>query len=217
MSKSIDDFWKIRLEEVKSALEGNNFEVCIAPNKEEAKAMFLNEIFPGLGAKSVSYGGSMTFIESGIFDAVKNNPDIEFVDPWEKGTSLEESLERRRQALLVDLFITGTNAVTEAGQLINLDATGNRVAALTFGPKQVMLFIGRNKIVPNLDEAMFRVKNYVAPVNSMRLKRKTPCVKTSYCEECKSPERICNTWTITEKSSPKGRTKIMLINEDMGL
>ncbi|HIJ55378.1 MAG TPA: lactate utilization protein [Deltaproteobacteria bacterium] len=216
MSKPIDDFWKIRLEEVKSALEGNNFEVCIAPNKEEAKAKFLNEIFPGLGVKSVSYGGSMTFVESGIFDAVKNNPDIEFIDPWEKGTPPEESMERRRQALLVDLFITGTNAVTEAGQLINLDATGNRVAALTFGPKQVMLFIGRNKIVSDLEEAMFRVKNYVAPVNSMRLKRKTPCVKTSYCEECKSPERICNTWTITEKSSPKGRTKIMLINEDMG-
>ena len=114
------------------------------------------------------------------------------------------------------IFITGTNAVTETGQLINLDATGNRVAALTFGPKHVMLFIGRNKIVPNLDEAMYRVKNYVAPVNSMRLDRKTPCIKTSYCEECKSPERICNTWTITEKSYPKGRTKVMLINESMG-
>ena len=216
MSQPIEDFWSIRLEAVKSALEGNNFDVWIAPTKENAKDMFINEIFPGLGAKSVSYGGSMTFMESGIFDAVMNIPDVEFIDPWEKGTNLEESIERRRQALLVDLFITGTNALTEAGQLVNLDATGNRVAALTFGPKQVMVVIGRNKIVPNLDEAMFRVKNYVAPVNSMRLKRKTPCVKTSYCEECKSPERICNTWTITEKSSPKGRTKIMLINEDMG-
>ena len=216
MSKAIDNFWKIRLEEVKSALEGNNFDVFIASNKEEAKAMFLNEILPGLGAKTASYGGSMTFIESGIFDGIKNSSEIEFIDPWEKGITPEESMERRRKALLVDLFITGTNALTEAGQLINLDATGNRVAAITFGPKQVMLFIGRNKIVPNIDEAMFRVKNYVAPVNSMRLKRKTPCVKTSYCEECKSPDRICNTWTITEKSSPKGRTKIMLINEDMG-
>ena len=216
MSQAIKGFWKIRLEAVKSALEGNNFEVWIAPTKEDAKTMFMKEIFPGLGAKSVSYGGSMTFMESGIFDDIKNTPDVAFIDPWEKGTSLEESINRRRQALLVDLFITGTNALTEAGQLVNLDATGNRVAALTFGPKQVMVFIGRNKIVPNLDEAMFRVKNYAAPVNSMRLKRKTPCVKTSYCEECKSPERICNTWTITEKSSPKGRTKVLLINEDMG-
>ena len=88
-------------------------------------------------------------------------------------------MERRRQALLVDLFITGTNAVTETGQLVNLDATGNRVAGITFGPKNVMLFIGRNKIVPNLEEAMYRVKEYVAPVNSMRLERK--CHPLLYC------------------------------------
>jgi len=216
MGKPIDNFWTIRLEEVKSALIANNFEVFIASDKQAAKVMFIEEILPGMDVKTVSYGGSMTFINSGIFDAVKNHSTLEFMDPWEKGISPEESMERRRKALFVDLFITGTNAVTEAGQLINLDATGNRVAALTFGPKHVMLFIGRNKIVPNLDEAMYRVKNYVAPVNSMRLDRKTPCVKTSYCEECKSPERICNTWTITEKSYPKGRTKIMLINESMG-
>ena len=216
MGKPIDNFWTIRLEEVKSALIANNFEVFIASDKQAAKVMFIEEILPGMGVKTVSYGGSMTFINSGIFDAVKNHSTLEFMDPWEKGISPEESMERRRKALFVDLFITGTNAVTETGQLINLDATGNRVAALTFGPKHVMLFIGRNKIVPNLDEAMYRVKNYVAPVNSMRLDRKTPCVKTSYCEECKSPDRICNTWTITEKSYPKGRTKIMLINESMG-
>ncbi len=216
MSKPVDNFWKIRLEEVKSALTANNFEVFIASDKQAAKDLFVDEILPGMDVKTVSYGGSMTFMDSGVFDAVKNHATLEFIDPWESGVSPEESMERRRKALLVDLFITGTNAVTETGQLINLDATGNRVAALTFGPKHVMLFVGRNKIVPNLDEAMYRVKNYVAPVNSMRLDRKTPCVKTSYCEECKSPERICNTWTITEKSYPKGRTKVMLINESMG-
>jgi hypothetical protein len=126
-------------------------------------------------------------------------------------------LERRRQALLVDLFITGTNAVTEIGQLVNLDMICNRICALTFGPKWVILLIGRNKLVANLEEAMYRTKNYVAPANSMRLDKKTPCTKTSYCEECKSPDRICNTWTITEKSFPKGRVKVVLINEDLGL
>ena len=126
-------------------------------------------------------------------------------------------LERRRQALQADLFITGTPAVTETGQMENLDMIGNRIGALTFGPKWVIVLVGRNKIAADLDEAMFRVKNYVAPVNSMRLDKKTPCVKTSYCEECKSPDRICNTWTITEKSFPKGRVKVVLINEDLGL
>ena len=77
--------------------------------------------------------------------------------------------------------------------------------------------MGRNKIVADLDEAMYRVKNFAAPVNAMRLGMKTPCAKSSYCEECSAPARICNTWTITEKCFPKGRTKVVLINEDMGL
>ena len=108
-------------------------------------------------------------------------------------------------------------AVTEDGQLVNLDMIGNPACAVNFGPKHVILLIGRNKIVADLDEAMHRIKNYVAPANAMRLDMKTPCVKTSCCEECKSPNRICNVWTITEKSFPKGRIKIVLINQDLGL
>jgi MinD superfamily P-loop ATPase len=81
----------------------------------------------------------------------------------------------------------------------------------------VILLIGRNKVVTDLEDAMNRIKNYAAPTNAMRLDKKTPCVKTSYCEECKSPDRICNVWTITEKSYPKGRIKIVLINQDLGL
>jgi hypothetical protein len=117
---------------------------------------------------------------------------------------------------LTDLFITGTNAVTETGQLVNLDMIGNRIAALTFGPKQVLLFIGRNKIVADRAAAIERVKNYAAPVNVMRLEKKSPCGQTGRCENCSSPDRICNTWTITEKSFPKHRVKIVLINEEMG-
>ncbi|HIJ68795.1 MAG TPA: lactate utilization protein, partial [Deltaproteobacteria bacterium] len=129
----------------------------------------------------------------------------------------EEMLERRRRSLLVDLFITGTNAVTETGKLVNLDMLGNRVAGITFGPRNVIILAGRNKVVPDIEDAMMRVKNYAAPANAMRLDKKTPCVKTSICEECRSLDRICNTWTITEKSFPKGRIKIVLINEDLGL
>ncbi len=159
----------------------------------------------------------MTFVATGLYDVLRKNPALEIIDTLDKSLPWEEMYERRRKALMVDLFFTGTNALTEEGQLVNLDMLGNRVAALTFGPKHVVVLVGRNKIVPGLEEAMFRVKNYAAPVNSMRLDKKTPCVKTSYCEECKSPDRICNTWTITEKSFPKGRVKIILINEDLGL
>jgi hypothetical protein len=85
-----------------------------------------------------------------------------------------------------------------------------------FGPKNVIILVSRNKLVPDLSRAMARIKEYVAPVNSMRLDMKTPCVKAGCCMNCSSPQRICNVWTITEKSFPKGRIKVVLINEDLG-
>ena len=159
----------------------------------------------------------MTFAKSGLYQRLKDASAYSLLDTFDKSIPAADLYERRRQALHCDLFITGTNAVTENGQLVNLDMVGNRICALTFGPKWVVLLIGRNKLVSSLDDAMYRVKNYVAPANSMRLDKKTPCVKTSFCEECKSAERICNTWTITEKSFPKGRVKVVLINQDLGL
>jgi L-lactate utilization protein LutB len=216
MDQPIENYSKLRLTNLKTALESNNFDVYLAENKQAACETVLKEIMPKLNARTISWGGSMTFIDTGLYSQLKDNPDLEVLDTFDKKIPAEEMLERRRQALLVDLFITGTNAVTETGQLVNLDMIGNRIGALTFGPKWVIVLIGRNKIAADLDEAIFRVKNYVAPVNSMRLDKKTPCVKTSYCQECESPDRICNTWTITEKSFPKGRVKVVLINEDLG-
>jgi L-lactate utilization protein LutB len=218
MDQPIENYNKLRLADLKAALESNNFDVYLAENKQEACKTVLEDIIPKLKAKSISWGGSQTFqVATGLYDRLKDNKELEALDTFDKEISAEEMMERRRQALLVDLFITGTNAVTETGQLVNLDMIGNRIGALTFGPKWVIVLVGRNKIVADLDEAMFRIKNYVAPVNSMRLDKKTPCVKTSYCQECKSPDRICNTWTITEKSFPKERVKVVLINEDLGL
>ena len=218
MEKPIDAYWELRLADLKVALESNNFEVYLADDRQAACRIALEDIIPKLNAKSISWGGSMTFLAAdGLYDQLKDNEKFEVLDTFDKTGSSEQMLERRRQALLVDLFITGTNAVTETGQLVNLDMIGNRICALTFGPKWVIILVGRNKLVANLDDAMYRIKNYVAPANSMRLDKKTPCTKTSFCEECKSPDRICNTWTITEKSFPKGRVKIVLINEDLGL
>lgn len=217
MDKPIINYWQIRLADLKEELEANNFEVFLADDAVKASKIVLEEILPMTGAKSVSWGGSMTFIATGLYDAIKEGQGLDVLDVFDKDISSEEKLEMRRRALLVDLFITGTNAVTETGQLVNLDMYGNRIAAITFGPKYVVVLVSRNKIVADLDQAMFRIKNYVAPTNAMRLDMKTPCVKTSYCEECKSPDRICNTWTVTEKSFPKGRVKVVLINEDLGL
>ena len=216
MDKPIENYWKIRLAKLKETLEDNNFEVFMADSTNAASDIVLEEIIPKTGAKSVSWGGSVTFVATGLYDALKESSAMEVLDTYDKSLSPEEALERRRQSLLVDLYLTGTNAVTESGQLVNLDMIGNRIGAITFGPKHVIIMVGRNKITADLEEALYRVKNYAAPVNTMRLDKKTPCAQTSYCEECKSPDRICNTWTITEKSFPKGRVKIILINADLG-
>jgi L-lactate utilization protein LutB len=216
MENPIENYWTTRLAELKDALTENNFDVYIAENPDEAKSIVLEKIIPEISPKSVSWGGSITFVATGLYDVLKSAGDLEVLDTYDKNLSPEESLERRRKALLVDLFITGSNAVTESGQIVNLDMIGNRVGAITFGPKHVIILVGRNKIVPDLESALFRIQNYAAPVNTMRLDKKTPCAKTSFCADCKSPDRICNTWTITEKSFPKKRVKIVLINSDLG-
>jgi L-lactate utilization protein LutB len=217
MDKPADNYWKGRLVALKRTLEQNNFEVFLSESAKEAKDVVEEQILPKIGAKSVSWGGSMTFTDSGLYEALRTAPDLDVLDTFDKSLSAEEKLELRRKALLVDLFITGTNAVTKTGKLVNLDMYGNRTAAIQFGPKNVVILVGRNKIVPDVAAARSRIKDYAAPVNVMRLDMKNPCAKTSQCEDCNSPERICNTWTITEKSYPKGRIKVVLINEDMGL
>ena len=218
MEKPAEFYWSLRMEEVKSALEKNNFEVFIAGNTDSAKELVENEIIPGIKPKSISWGGSKTFMATGIYDSLRKNQVYEIIDTYDrKRFTPEEVAERRRQALLTDLFITGTNAVTESGHLVNLDMIGNRVGAITYGPKHVLILVGRNKIVADLEDAMYRIKNYAAPVNAMRLDMKTPCVKSGRCADCKSTTRICNVWTISEKSFPKGRIKVVLINEDLGM
>ena len=217
MDQPVEMYWKIKLNETKEQLEANNFEVTIAAGISDAKTIVLEKLIPQLKPQRISWGGSMTFVASGLYQALKDAKDMEVVDAIDLSLSKSELMERKRASLLVDLFITGTNAITEDGQLVNLDMIGNRVGALTFGPKHVIVLVGRNKIVPDIEDAMARIKDFAAPANAMRLDKKTPCSKTAYCHECNSPDRICNTWTITEKSFPKHRVKIVLINEAVGL
>ncbi len=216
MKNPIDNYWNLKLEAVKESLESNNFEVFIAQHAEDAKDIAINDIIPKLNIKTVSWGGSISFISTGLFHELKDNSELEVLNTFDQKLSDEDMMELRRKSLLVDLFVTGTNAVTESGQLVNLDMIGNRVAAMMWGPKNVIIIVGRNKICSDLEDAMIRVKNYAAPVNTMRLDKKTPCRKTGVCHDCSSPDRICNYWTITEKSFVKKRIKIILVNEDLG-
>ena len=130
MNNPVDNFWEIKLDDIKKSLEANNFEVFIAQNAAAAKKIVIKEIIPPTGAKSISWGGSMTFIATGLYEALKNDKKMHVIDTFDKTITREEGWERRRQSLLVDLFITGTNAVTESGMLVNLDMIGNRVGGI---------------------------------------------------------------------------------------
>lgn len=215
-AEALQTYWKGKLETIQAVLEDNNFKVWVADSMDQACSTFWSKIFDQVKPGSVSFGGSMTVVNSGLYDELKKRNDIQVIDTYDTSAPQDEFLERRRQALLSDLFITSTNAVTKEGHLVNLDGLGNRVAGLTFGPKHVALLIGRNKIVTDMEQAIDRIKDFAAPANTIRLNKKTPCVKTFQCEDCSSPDRICNTWTITEKSNPPERVKIILINEHVG-
>lgn len=216
MSDPIKEYWDKKLEKVKDNFLSNNFDAYVAEDENKAKDIVLNKIIPSLSPSSISWGGSLTFKESGLYDSLKNIDGIKVLDTYDHSISKEEGLERRRQALLTDMFFTGTNAVIESGSLLNLDMIGNRAGAITFGPKNVVIIAGRNKIVPDLESGIDRIKRYAAPVNTRRLEKKTPCAKTSECSDCSSPDRICNVWTFNEKSFPKKRIIVVLINKDLG-
>ena len=216
MTDPIRKYWKFRLEEARQALEDNDFEAHVVESAEAARKLVLKDILPRLKPSSLSFGGSKSLADTGLYDAVKELKGVKVLDTWDKALSEDEKYELRREALLVDCFLTGTNAVTGDGMLVNLDRIGNRVAAITFGPRHAIVLAGRNKLVEDLQAAFSRIKEYAAPVNAMRLEKKTPCVKTGRCHDCKSEGRICNLWSIAEKSFPKGRIIVVLINEDMG-
>jgi L-lactate utilization protein LutB len=213
----VEHFWQLRLQDLQTQLNSNNFQAFVVKDSAEAERLIMDKLVPESKAESASHGGSMTLMSTKVLNRLSEMDGIELIRLDEPNLSNDEKMERRRRGLLVDLYLSGTNAVTEDGHLVNLDMIGNRVGAITFGPKKVIILVGRNKIVPDLESAMYRIKDYAATTNTIRLDMKTPCAKTSICADCKSPQRICNYWTITEKSFPKERIAVILINEDLGL
>jgi hypothetical protein len=214
--ESLHHYHGRRIESCAKNLERNNFEVHLAENLADAEKRFFDTLLPAAGPRTVSWGDSLTLHATRILGRIGEDSSLELIEIEREGMSWDESIEQRRKALLADLFITGTNAVTEAGQLVNLDMIGNRIAALLFGPRKVVILIGRNKIVPDLPAAMDRCRNYAAPANAARFGLDTPCVGTGFCADCAKESRICNGWSITEKSYPASRIAVVLVNEDLG-
>ena len=200
-------------EEVLANLVKNGFQARFAKYAADAKAMVLGMIPPGV---PVGVGGSVTIRQLNLIEDLRQRGH-EVYDHWQKGLSPKEIKEIMLKHLTSPFFLTSTNAITQEGKLVNIDNTGNRVAAMIFGPQHVIVVAGKNKIVANLDEAIHRIKERVAPVNAQRRQDKTPCAVTGKCEDCTSPHRLCRVTTILErKTRGVGTFSVIIVGEILG-
>lgn len=196
------------------ALEKHRFTAVYCPAAKDAADYILKE---AADARTVGFGGSLSVaglsLEGPLRDMGK-----ELLLPGAPGLTPEERTAVMRRQLTCDLFLTGTNAVTLDGCLVNIDGNGNRVAAMIYGPGKVIVVAGRNKIVEGgIEDAYRRVKRTAAPPNAMRLGKETPCAKTGICADCDSPDRICLVTAVLERKPRRTDMRVLVVNEDMGL
>lgn len=201
----------LRGEQVVKALKLRNMEAYFVDTKEAALKKALELIPEG---SSVGWGGSASIEEIGLKSAVKNG-NYTVIDR-EQSSSQEEAEKLMRDIFFCDYFLASSNAVSEDGVLVNIDGNSNRVAALCYGPKHVVMIVGMNKVVKSVEDAMSRARNTAAPLNAQRFDIKTPCKKTGCCYDCKSPDTVCCQILITRYSRHVGRVKVILVREDLG-
>ena len=204
-----------KMENTLTAFREKGIEALYVPSKEDVISKLL-DIIPSDAL--VGLGGSVTLREIGLPEALRDRGN-RVADHWEarqRGASAEEMMEIRRLHLNSDVFVTSTNAVTETGELINIDAAGQRVAAMIFGPKKVIVVAGVNKIVGDVEEGRWRAWNVAAPMNAKRLNRRTPCAVSGVCSDCDSEERICNVTTIIHRRPSNTDLTIILVGEKLG-
>ena len=193
-------------ETVKKNLEARGFSVSTFSTAAEAAA-YLDSAIDGT---TVGIGGSMTVQQMGLHEKLAAHNEVHW--HWTDGP------EARAKAAHADVYITSANGLTENGEVINIDGAGNRVASTLYGHKRVYFIIGRNKLAPTYDEALWRARNIAAPKNARRLGKKTPCaVKGDRCYDCKSPDRICRGLVVLWGPSMGVETEIVLVDEDLGL
>lgn len=164
---------------------------------------------------TVGIGGSWTLIQLNVVELLEARGNTVFCH-HKPGLTPEEILDIRRKQLTCDVFLTSTNAITEDGRLVNMDATGNRVAAMMFGPKKVIVIAGENKIAENFEAAMQRIRKTAAPQNNKRLNRPNPCVNAGECMDCQGPTRLCNITTILHKKPPVSDIHVFVVGESLG-
>ena len=199
--------WKLQAELIIKGLKKRQMEGYYAATKEEAVSIALSLMPEG---SSVGWGGSVTLTECGLMDALKTAP-LQVIDRAQAATP-EEKDQMNARLITADTFLMSTNAITMDGELFNIDGHGSRLAFLIYGPKQVLVLCGMNKVVSSLEAAQLNA----CPPNCIRLNKKTPCAVTGRCGDCYGSDCICSQFVATRRSSVPGRIKVILIGESLG-
>ena len=212
MDKNVIWSNELKINRTIESLKKNNMNGYYAKSREE-----LIDIIEGIvkSGSKVSCGGSMTLFETGVIEHLRCGR-YEFLDRYKEGLTKEDVVDIYKKAFFADAYFVSSNAVTEKGELYNVDGNGNRVAAMLYGPDKVIVICGINKIVKDVDEAIKRNRECAAPINAKRLNKKTPCTKVGYCMDCNIPERICNEYTLIKRQSNPERIHVIFLNENIG-
>ncbi len=192
-------------------LKRRNMEAFYCPTAEEAVKKVSELIEDG---SSVTWGGSMTIRDMGLPKALKERGTLKVMDR-DDVTDREEVVKIYEKAFTADVYLSSANAISEDGVIVNIDGNGNRVAAITWGPKKVIFIIGMNKVAQTVEAALARARSTAAPINSARFEIKTPCQTDGVCHNCNSPESICN-YVHFLRNSPRGKHVVVLVGESLG-
>ena len=206
----LQSYYEKQANTIIKALKKRGMDGHYCPDSKSAVELILSMIPEG---STITWGGSESIKESGLPDALKQAP----VELWDRSTVKPEDMKAfYRKAFCADYFLMSSNAITLDGQLVNIDGTGNRVAALSYGPDHVILLVGMNKVAADLESAIKRAHNVAAPPNTMRLGLETPCAKDGVCHNCLSPSKICNILHVTHFNRFPGRIQVVLVGESLG-
>ena len=211
MATPIDKYYQKRGEILVKNLKARHFDAWYCDTKEEALAKAL-ELIPA--GSTVGWGGALSAQQIGLMDAL-NKGNYAAIDR-DRCATPEEKAQAARESMFADFFLTGANALSLDGQMVNIDGAGNRVSAIIFGPKNVLVIAGMNKVMDDLDAAVNRARTVAAPMNKQRFDPNTPCAVTGSCADCKVEGCICNHIVITRHCRPVGRIKFILVGEPLG-
>jgi len=205
-------FFEVRADETIKNLIKHEFEAIKISERLSAVEEIMKRIPP---TKTVGVGGSITLREIGIIDKLQEQGNVIY-DHWKEGLSKEDPITIRKMQQSSDVFLTSANAVTSNGEIVSIDGFGNRISSMMFGPKEVMIVAGYNKIVQDIPEAMNRIKTLAAPMNAKRFGADTPCARLGKCMDCDSPQRICRGTLIMERRPFATPILVVIVMEDLG-